>query len=99
MILPEGRNESVLKRNLIKWVSTNPRLDILGEQLEVEETCLITLSDMGDGECSKTPNDNASHQDFRLLGLLSLLVLVVLVLSSVVLWCKQEQYKGYCCKR
>jgi len=89
IILPEDRNTSELKKDLIKWVSTQPCLEVFGVQLEVEKTCLFMLSDRDDEECSETSTDtdNAhSNNNDKIIGLsvglgaVSLLALVLLVL-------------------
>ena len=70
IILPEDRNTSELKKDLIKWVSTKPRLEVFGIHLEVEKMCPFTLSDMDDEECLETSTDNThSNNNAKTIGL------------------------------
>lgn len=88
IILPEGRNASEVKTQFIKWVSTNPQLNILGVQLGIDEMCHID-----DEECLTTYNPNASSPMGVILGVTLGVGIPGIIVIILVVW------KHRCCNR
>lgn len=94
IILTEGRNISELKENLTKWVSTSPRLVILGVQLEVDKTCSVIIVDFGDTECTETTTSMMNINTVAITASIVpglCIIISCLVVLFFIIYCKKRR--------